>query len=263
MSSFQYDGAQYDAANWDAPHPWLIDGVALSPTAVTVTPETIELTVPTRTQSTRDLLDTLDANAGEVRRRNLADGTMQAFDTAAGGNTYTLSPQSRSVPPRTERAVHVDDIAREKSGPSGQTVTADITLVPTATRTRNTRTDTDDTAQWRFTFSAGGRIVTNRIAAQVNDDRESTTVSLVLTPLQTQTLETNTAAVAGAVSQSVPDGESLDRDTTPNSRQTVTVSPPDTASDPPLESGTYLALGWTTVGRGGGSYRIELELTTL
>lgn len=242
---------------------WTIDSTPISPTAVTATPDTLELTIPTRTSAVRSLLDTLDANAGEVRQRERADGTLDAMDTAAGANTYTLYANIYSKPPRQGRTVHVEDIARERSGPDGQTITADITLKPTESRAIDADTEADDTTQWRFDFAPGGRIVTNRLAANINQDRETTTLQLVLTPLQTQTLETSTAAVAGAVSQNVPDGESLDRDTTPNSRQTVTITPPSGASNPPISQGDYLALGWTTTGQGEGGYRVELELTSL
>jgi hypothetical protein len=252
---------------WDGPTPsvgfvrWVINGQSIRVTDVTLTPTTLTLGVRARDAAERSLLDTLDGDAGAYEERARADGTNEAVDTAAGSNTFTVYPRVAMQPPRIAREWLVDDVSRTRTSADTQATTATVTLVATETRTALTGyADAADSDKWTFDFSAGGQIVTNRVTNI--DQGETTALTLVLTDVQAELAETVAAATAGAVVREVPDGQWFSEDTTPNSRQTVDITPPSGAADPAISADTYVVETWESVGDDGQAFRWRVEIDT-
>lgn len=242
---------------------WQIGNIQINDPRVTATPEGWSLETRGRTATERSLFETLRDNAGDVEQRERPDGTLEALDTAKQGssNTYPVFPGSDSEPPRTDRNMLVDSATIEHLSADGQAVTASIDFLAADSRDTVTYSDSQDTTKWEFDFSAGPRIVTDSVH-EIGDSGQIT-VQTILTAAQTEAFETTAAAVAGAVVEDVPDGDELARDTTPNSRQTVTVTSPTGQSDPPLSDGDYLVTTWESVGVGSGGYVVTFDLEGL
>lgn len=258
----QYDGGQvYDSVA--AGSFWVIGTRRVAVREITLTPTTLTLTISLRDAGARRTLRELDEDAGALARRELADGTIEYVDTADGDNTYTVTPSVRHQPPRIERDWLVGDISRDRASADTQAVLGTITL-----RGKQTRDpaaigydDADDADAWEFDFS-DGRVVSRRVSA-VQQPAGTTSLQIVLSPRQAELVESGAAAVAGAISNTVPDGQAFTRDTTPDDRQTVTVDPPADAADPALKAGTYVVTGWTVdSGSGGGADRMDLSVAT-
>jgi len=240
---------------------WVIDDTAIRVTSVTLTPTNLTLEVRARTADERALLDTLDSDAGAVQSRERADGTVAGLDTAAGSNTFEVIPPIRHLPQRATRDWLVDDVSRDRTSADTQATSATVSLVSTDTRDAVTGyTDAADSGKWTFDFSAGGTVVTRRVSGI----SQGATTSLTITaePRQAELIETVTAATAGAVVREVPDGQWFTEDTTPNSRQTVDITPPSGAADPAIPQDTYVISNWESRGDDGGAYRITLEIDT-
>jgi len=233
---------------------WVIDDTAIRVTSVTLTPTTLTLEVRARTADERALLDALDSDAGAVQSRERADGTVAGLDTAAGSNTFEVIPPIRHLPQRATRDWLVDDVSRDRTSADTQATSATVSLV--AADTRDAVTGYTET----FDFSAGGTVVTRRVSGI----SQGATTSLTITaePRQAELIETVTAATAGAVVREVPDGQLFTEDTTPNSRQTVDITPPSGAADPAIPQDTYVISNWESRGDDGGAYRITLEIDT-
>jgi len=117
MSGFAYDGQNYDGGHWDeettptsmyladesydrahwdqdpaSGQYWLIDDLRIRVTGVTLTPTNLDLDIRARTNTEQRALEILDSNAGAYDQRERADGTLEALDTAGGGNTFTVRP---------------------------------------------------------------------------------------------------------------------------------------------------------------------------
>jgi hypothetical protein len=239
---------------------WLIGGQSYRVVGVTLTPTELSLDIRARTQAERAGLDTLDDNAGAVNTRERADGTVDGLDTSGGGNTFEVIPPVRHQPERVTRDWHVDDVSRERTSASTQATRATVALINAATRASVTGyADGADSTAWTFEF-AGGTIVTPRVS-EIRQ-QATTALRLVLEPAQAELFETVTAATAGAVTTTVPDGETFARDTTPGDRQTVTITPPSGASDPAIPQGDYVVTGWESEGADGGAYRVRMDIAT-
>lgn len=239
---------------------WVINSQPLRVREVTLTPTELTLEVRARTSAERSLLDTLDANAGAYQDRQLADGTAQARDTSGGSNNFDPIPPIRMQPPRTTRTFFVDNVSRRRTSADTQGIIGTISLVAQDTRSAVTGyTDAVDSSKWEFDFN-GGRIVTDRVSTI--DQGPTTSVELILTESQAELFETLTAATAGAVVATVPDGESYSRDTTPNNRQTVTITPPSGAADPAIPQGDYVVENWESVGNDGFAFRVRMDISS-
>lgn len=239
---------------------WVVDGQALRVQAVTATPEGIDLDVVARTGAERSTLQTLRDNAGETQVREKADGTLDVADTVAGGNTYEVIPQVSDIPPRTTRTMHAEDVSIGRLSASQDAVRASISL-SADTRSRVAYQDATDSSKWTFAFDPGTRLVTNRV--HDISEGEGITLRAIFESEQSEGFETTAAAVAGAVVESVPDGEELARDTTPNSRQTVTVTSPDSVSNPPVPDGDYVVTDWEVSGTATEGYTARFDLEDL
>jgi len=284
MTGFDYDGETYDGGSWDeeaAPksvyipgeydgthwdadpaqgQTWVIGDQQITVVGVEITPTELSLDVRARTDSERRLLSTLDDNAGAFEDRTLADGTYQARDTAAGNNTFTIRPPTRLKPPRIVRDWLVDDVSRTRTSSDQQTIEATVTFVASQTRVPVVGyTDPSNTSEWSFAF-ADGTVVTASVADL--QQGETTTIPLVLTDRQAELVESTVAAVGGSYTFEVPDGGTFTRDETPESRQSVTITVPDTASGAPIDSGEYVVTGWRSRGSDGAGFRFELEVST-
>lgn len=239
---------------------FVVDGRELRTYSATLTPTTLRLEVRARTDRERLTLERLDANAGAYDQRDRADGTIQGVDTAAGSNTFTVTPPLDLEPERITRDWLVDSVSRRRTSADTKATRATVEFIATDTRApASTLTETTAANSWEFTF-ADGRIVTDRV--HDIDQGETTTVTLALSPVQAELFETDTPAAAGAVIRGVPDGETFTEDTTPNSRQTVTVDPPDNASSPAITVGDYVVSGWESQGADAGAYRVSMELSS-
>lgn len=296
MTGFAYDGSQYDAATWDgAPADptnhyleggnqysaghwdadpargsrWVISPPDETPARVRVTnvvlrPTRCEVSIRARSAAERDILARLDDDAGEVDTRAYADGRTQGLDTSGGSNTYTLRPSTALRPPRIERDWLVESIERDRTSADTRATAATVEFVAATTRDRDATSyaDGSQAGAWQFDFNAptGGTLYTER----VNRIRqgETDTVALFLTRYQAEVLESVAPAVAGATTQATPDGPTVTRDTTPDDRQTVDVTPPASAADPAISAGTYVVAGWTVTGDDAGSKRVELSIDT-
>jgi hypothetical protein len=242
---------------------WAVAGQPLTVQSATLTPTTLTLDVRARSSSARSTLETLDDNAGAYEQRQLADGTVDGVDTskAGAGNVYTVTPPVYLQPERVERDWLADSVERDRASADTQATLSTVEFAATTTRDAiATLSDATAANSWAFNFSAGGRIVTDRVSSI--QQGETTTVALILEPEQAELFETVAATTAGAVVRVVPDGETFSEDTTPNGRQTVTVDPPDDAADPALPAGTYVITDWTSRGTDGGAYRVEMGLST-
>lgn len=240
---------------------WVVAGESLRVTGATLTPTALTLDIRARDATERATLDALDTNAGSLDQRERADGTIAGLDTAGGGNTVTAIPPVSLQPERVTRDWLVDSVSRRRTSASTEATLATLELA--AKDTRDAVTTLSETAaanSWTFDFSAGGRIVTDRV--HEIEQGETTRVDLILEPAQAELFETVTAATAGAIVRTVPDGETFSEDTTPTSRQTVTVDPPDDAADPALPADTYVVTGWRSEGSDGGKYRVSMDLST-
>ena len=239
---------------------WVVNGQPYRVVETTLTPTELTLGIRAREQAERAGLDTLDDNAGAVGTRERADGTVDGLDTSGGDNTFEVIPPVRHQPERVTRDWHVDDVSRERTSADTQATRATLSLINAATRDSVTGyTDPADSTAWTFEF-AGGTIVTPRVS-EIRQ-QATTTLRLVLEPAQAELFETVTAASAGAVTTTVPDGETFARDTTPGDRQTVTITPPSGASDPAIPQGDYVVTGWESEGADGGAYRVRMDIAT-
>lgn len=284
MSGFAYDGESYDGASWgvevapksvnipgsyDGTHwdadpaqgqTWVIDELQIQVFAVTLRPTELELSVRARTDAAQRLLDRLDSNAGAYEDRTLADGTYQARDTAGGSNTFTVRPSTRLRPPRVTRDWLVDSVSRTRTSTDQQAIEATVTFVAGGTRTPQTgHTDAADTSQWTFAFN-GGTVVTASVADI--QQGETTTIPIVLTDRQAELVESVTPAIGGAYTFEVPDDETFTRDETPTDRQSVTITSPDSVTNPPLPDGEYVVTGWRSRGSDGAGFRWDMEVSS-
>lgn len=291
MTGFAYDGSQYDAATWDAAGDpptniyleggnqydaghwdadsargayWVIAGQRIRVVDVVLTPTRLEVEVRARDASARAMLATLDADAGSVDTRERADGTTAGLDTSGDSNTYTVRPSTRLRPPRVERQWLVKRVERDRTSADTQALAGTIEFVAQDTRPRDATNYTDTGAasdEWVFDFqgaaAAGGTLITKRVSNISQGD--TTTVTLVLDRYEAEVLETVAAAAAGAVVTDVPDGATFVEDTTPNSRQTVAVTPPSDAADPAIDAGDYVVTGWESQGT-SEALRVTLEI---
>jgi hypothetical protein len=294
MTSEQYDGFQYGGATWDgnpaSGETWYIGDFPVRVVGVTLTPTQLELDVRARTASERQALRDLDANAADVDRRDRADGTIDHLDTSLGANTFEVQPPNRFKPPRVEREFLVADISRERTSADTRATLGTVLLRPRQARAvQRSTTDADDSTKWTFQFQPkdetqgaqfdgfqyggaslsgtqsgleAGQIVTDRVS-QVRQERGTVSLQIVLDPRHAELAETVLVAIAGATSATVPDGEDFSRDTTPRSRQTITVTPPSGASDPTPAQGEFAVFGWQSRGADGGAYRFELTMSRL
>jgi len=251
---------------WDYPAAaagyttWVIDDTAIRVTSVRLTPTNLTLEVRAREAEERQLLDTLDDDAGAVDTRERADGTTVGLDRAGGSNTYTVIPPVRLQPPRVSRQWLVDDVSRNRTSVDTRATSSTVSLVATDTRDRETGyADAADSGKWTFDM-AGGTIVTQRVADI--SQGATTTLTLILTDRQAELFETVAAATAGAVVREVPDGQWFSEDTTPAERQTVEITPPSGATDPAIPQGMYVIEGWESEGDDGGAFRVSVEIST-
>lgn len=282
MTGFSYDGASwdggtygvklpaggylqdesYDATHWDTDpaqgQRWALGGATIRVVGVTLTPTELRLEVRARSQSERQLLDTLDTNAGAVDTRERADGTTVGLDRAGGDNTFTVRPPVRLRPPRTVRDWLVADVSRDRTSIDTKAVAATISLVASQTRDSVDGYVNSGTG-WTFTFNRG-TIVTDRVGDI--SQGETTRVPIVLTDRQAELAETVLAASAGAVVSPVPDGETFTRDTTPDSRQSVDIALPSGVSDAAISPGEYVVEDWEVRGDGGTAFRMTLDIST-
>lgn len=239
---------------------WTLNGTPVRVTSVSLTPTRLELGVVARDVATRDLLDTLDDNAGDVTERQRADGTTDGLDTSGGSNTFPVTPPVQLRPPRIDRDWLVEDVTRDRTSADTRATTATITLVNAETRTPVTgHADPSDASVWTFDMT-GGRIVTGRVSGI--EQGATTQLRIIMTPAQAELFETVAAATAGAVVTAVPDGETFARDTTPGSRQTVTATPPSGATDPAIPAGEYVIENWESFGADGGTFRVTVQLSS-
>lgn len=240
---------------------WVVADTPIDVVGVRLTPEELSLEIRSRSPDAQTVLDDLDSNAGAFDTRERADGTIQNRDTAAGANSYTVTPPIYMDPPRTERAWRVDNVTRDRTSTDTEAIAATVTLVPAATRDPvDGYADTADADLWEFDIGSSGQVVTASVANI--QQGETSAIELVLTPEQAELIETVTGAVAGAVTFVVPDGDTFTRDETPTDRQTVTITPPSSASDPAIPEDTYVVTGWESRGSDGGGYRLTLNIST-
>lgn len=240
---------------------WVVNNEDISVTGVEITPTELRLDVRARDADVRSTLETLDSNAGAFSERELADGTLQYRDTAAGSNTYTVYPPYYMKPPRITRDWLVDNVSRVRTSADTQATEATLTFVPSSSRTDSVSySDPADSDKWEFDFGSFGQIVTDSVANI--DQGETTAIELILDPSQTELIESVATAIAGAFTFEVPDGETFTRDETPSERQTVTITPPSGASDPAIPSGTYVVTEWNSRGADGGGFRVTLQIST-
>lgn len=240
---------------------WVVAGEVLRVVGATLTPTELSIDVRARTQAERDALDTLDAEAGAVDTRERADGTVDGLDRAGGNNTFTVYPPVDLQPPRINREWVVDDVERDRASADTQSTLATVTFVGQETRDPATGlSESGGTDAWTFHFGGFGTIATPAVSGL--EQGEVTALTITMTPTQAELFETTAAATAGAVASEVPDGETFTRDTTPNDRQTVTITPPSSASDPTPSAGEYVVTGWESVGSAGGAYRVTVEISS-
>ena len=257
-------GEQYDGGfSWDTEaegNLWVVAGARLPVTAVRLTPTTLTLTVRVREASVRAALDDLDSNAGSLDERERADGTNEAVDTAGGQNTYTVAPPLRLRPPRITREWVVDDVTRRRASADTKAIRGTVTFVARETRAvAGGLADPSASGAWEFAF-ADGTVVTPRVSDI--SQGATTRLQILLSPRQAELAESVTAATAGAVVNPVPDGETFTRDTTPDSRQTVDITPPSGATDPAIPAGEYVIEEWTSRGSDGGAIRWQVSLSS-
>lgn len=240
---------------------WVVSNQTLRVVGATLTPTELSIDVRSRTQAERDALDTLDAEAGAVDTRERADGTVDGLDRAGGNNTFTVYPPVDLQPPRINREWVVDDVERDRASADTQSTLATVTFVGQETRDPATGLSESGGADaWTFHFDGFGTIATPAVSGL--EQGEVTALTITMTPTQAELFETTAAATAGAVASEVPDGETFTRDTTPDGRQTVTITPPAGASDPTPSSGEYVVTGWESVGSSGGAYRVTVEISS-
>lgn len=239
---------------------WVINGVELRVQSVVLTPTTLRLTVRARSAAARGVLEDLDGNAGAVDERERADGTVAGLDLAGGKNTVAVYPPGEQRPERIPRSWVVDSVGRDRA--SADTLGTIATVEFTSAATRDPvvgYSDPADSTAWEFDLGGAGRIVTDRVSSIRQD--ATTSVEVILEPLQAELFETTAAATAGSVVRTVPDGTAFAEDTTPGSRQTVTVTPPS-GEESALPADEYVVDGWESDGRGGGAYRVRMDLST-
>ena len=281
LTPAQYDSGQYDAEaatggylaptnqydgveQWDTDpasgRTWLIGDEQVRVVGATLTPTTLTLEVRARTAAERQTLDTLDSDAGAVDSRERADGTIRGLDTAGGQNTFTIRPPYQDRPPRIERDWLVDDVVRNRTSADTRATSATLSFIARETRDRQTgHADAADADAWSFAL-AGATVITPRVTDITQD--ATTTLLVIATPRQAEAIESITAATAGAVVREVPDGQWFDEDTTPNDRQSVTITPPSGASDPAIPAETYVVESFESVGTNAGVFRITLEISS-
>lgn len=284
MSGFAYDGENYDGGDWDVQpatggylenepydgthwdrdpafgQTWVVGNTALRVVDVTLTPTRLTLVVRVRSASARDALARLDDNAGSVTERERANGVTDGLDTAGGSNTFTVRPPTQLRPPRIERDWLVEDVERERASADTKATLATVTLLADQTRSVvDGYADSANANSWSFSFT-GGTIITDRVS-NINQGA-TTSLQLILSRRQAELFETVTAATAGSVVSVVPDGQNYSRDTTPNSRQTVTIDGPDDADDPAISDGDYVVAGWSVFGSDGGDLRAEIQISS-
>jgi len=275
-SGAQYDGEgdadgylapenQYDAgAQWDDDpaegRTWIVGGEQLRVVSSTLTPTTLSLEVRARSASERAALDRLDSDAGAVDTRERADGTTVGLDTAGGENTFTVRPPYQDRPPRIEREWLVDNVSRSRTSADTRATSSTVSFIAKETRDRMTGyVNAGGTDAWTFDL-AGATINTPRVHDIQQD--ATTTLRIVATPRQAEALESITPATAGAVVREVPDGQWFDEDTTPNNRQSVTITPPSSSADSAIPSGTYVVGSFESEGTNAGAFRIMLEISS-
>jgi hypothetical protein len=265
MSGFTWDGATYDSAVYaspTAPSSWVVAGRTLVVSSHTREPAALTIDVRVRDETDRQAVADLKADAGEYRDRVLADGTTQARDTVGGSNTVTVRPPARLQPPRIRAEYLVDDVRATRTSPSGDAERATVTLIP-----RESRPLTSDangallgaTGRWEVT-TALGTIATDRVSSEITNDGDTVTLTLALTPPETDVLEASAAATEGVVFESLPDETTRTRDTTPRDRQTVALTAP-TAS--PVASGPYAVSSWATDSVSSARHQVTITLDAL
>lgn len=253
---------QYDAGGvWDgvAQGPyWVVGGYRLPVRGVTLTPTTLTLDIANRGAATRRALREFEADAGALDRRERADGVIQHVDLAGGDNTYRVAPSIRHRPPRVVRDWLVEGVNRDRASADTKAILGSVSLRGKESRAAVAGlADTQGSDDWAFAFESG-TLATPRVSNVRQED--DTTLQVILTPRQAELLESVAPATAGSVVNVVPDGQTFTRDTTPDGRQTVTVSPPSGVTDPTPSAGEYVVMSWRSEGADGGAYRVELTI---
>jgi hypothetical protein len=221
---------------------WTIGGQAIETATHTREPNALTLEARVRTAAERATLSDLKDDAGSYTERVRADGVFEARDTVGGSNTVSVSPPAEYAPPREAGDYLVDDVTATRTSADGTAERATVSLVPRESRALETTATPSAGGSWSLAFQLA-TVETDRVASEITNDGDRVELTLALTPAETDVLEASTGAVGGVVSERLPDADTRVRDVTPNSRQTVTLTPPAAS---PIPAGDYVTIGWRT-----------------
>lgn len=225
----------------------------------------MELTFRVNRNTLTNVLRPLDEGAGKTKVIPQIDGGFSAIDLSENGNTYSFDPPTGHNPPRKSLTYHVEDFKEEPVDQKGNQFTVILKLIPDSNRT-TTGTETvqsRSTGEWLFEF-ASGAIATSRISTEVKKIQETSVtakrVKMILTPEQTNILESNLTKLNATRIRDVPDGTNFAEDNSPNDVNTVSVTAPSGETGGFLPSDKYVALNWTTRYLSAQRYEVQLDL---
>lgn len=260
------DGGTYsggDGGTWGDHEPTYrldgdpVPGLVSERRTFTTTELTFEVDA-TRYETLTQYRDTAD----KYERLSDTDGGFRTVDRAATDGRVTVTPPGRRQPPREEHTAFVGSFSATPRTQRQDAYRVALTFIDARDRTQTaTATPTRGSNEWRVALSTGD-IVTRRVQynpeATISTAADTTTLVLILTAAETQLLE-QAAAQQDAVSvREVPDGTNTYDDNSSGNRNTVTVTPPDAATE--LPSGAKVIADWTVALRARDAYRVTLTL---
>lgn len=269
----------------DVAAPWAISGAATvvgeanivaesylldnqrSPTLVseTRTPQTLSLTLRVSEATRANVLAPLRSAAGKLDTLVAADGSFRTLDRSQSGNTLTVTPPSARQPPRTKREYLVAGYSERPldQGSGSHEVTLDLRAASNREPDAQAVDETRASDEWALDTRAG-QIATHRVATDresgMDTSAETESLTLILTPGQTATLEAAASRIGAVAVREVPDGPNSydDNSTSPTNANTITLTTPDGTS--PMSGGDYVVVEWSTEWLSAAAYRVQLTL---
>lgn len=246
---------------------WQLDGKRIGVvTGETRDWEQITLTARADVSTVQNDIRPKMEHAGKYDVLSTSTGGFTAVDDANGQNEVTLSAPKARQDLRPMSYWHVDDYREEQIDQSGNEYEIEIAAV--AAENKNTDgsysypAETRASDEWEFDF-ATGRFTTRRVRSDIGgqgrDGGRERSLTMLLDRAQTKTVEDNASRLHAVTRRAVPGGSNVAVDTSPDGRNTVTVTPPDGVTDA-FDQGDYVVLGWETELLSDDAYQVTVDL---
>ena len=226
--------------------------------SLALTPDTLSIGVVAQGSSAIDAWRAYD-RAGDLSVETGFGGAFRVIDRAGRSDTVTVQPPPWATPPLDSVDGWIQSYSEEQVAADVWEI--DLTIVRQSNRATPFGT-VSQTGDWEFATQRGTIAVNSRSIAQTSQSGTTAggdwTLRIAATATQAAAWADACSHPAGVVDESVADGTDRLGDESPNSRQTVTIASPASATVPDTD---YLVQDWTLTQQSYGAQPWLIETT--